>query len=121
VKYATLVPGGLYNTSFFLVMNPRKFNSLSAADQAALMKVSGENFAHIAGKGWDAADKAGIAAMEKDGVQITNASDALIKDIRSKTAAIEADWINKVTAKGVDGVQALKDLRAEIAKLQGSM
>jgi len=51
VKHATLVPGGLYNVSFFLVMNPKSFAKLSKAEQAAIMKVSGENFAHIAGKG----------------------------------------------------------------------
>ncbi|MBL6932476.1 MAG: TRAP transporter substrate-binding protein, partial [Rhodospirillales bacterium] len=69
VRHGTLVPGGLYNTSFFLVMNLDKFNGLSAADQAAMMKVSGENFSRISGKAWDAADDAGVAAMKADGVE----------------------------------------------------
>ena len=70
VKHATIVPGGMYNTSFFLVMNPAKFSALSAADQAGVMRASGENFARLAGKAWDAADKAGRKAMEADGVKV---------------------------------------------------
>ena len=107
VRYATFVPGGLYNTSFFLVMNPGSFNKLSKEDQDAIMKVSGENFARIAGKGWDDADKAGVATMEADGVEITTASDDLVGAIKEKTAPIEAAWIAEVTEKGLDGAQVM--------------
>ncbi len=120
IRYATFVPGGLYNTSFFLVMNPKKFASLSAADQAAVERVSGENFSRIAGRGWDNADKAGVAAMKAAGIAITTANQAMVDEIRKDTAPIEAAWINKVTAMGIDGVQVMKDLRAEIAKIQGN-
>ncbi len=115
VRHATLVPGGLYNTSFFLVMNPAKFASLPKADQAAMEKVSGENFSHIAGKGWDNADMAGVAAMQADGVKIITASSALVNEIKSKTSAIEGQWVAAVKAKGVDGAKIMSDLRAEIA------
>ncbi len=114
VRYGTLVPGGLYNTSFFLVMNPAKFASLSKADQAAIEKVSGENFSRIAGKGWDDADMAGVAAMKADGVKLSTASAALISEIKSKTSGIEANWVAAVKAKGVDGAKIMSDLRAEI-------
>lgn len=115
VRYATLIPGGLYNTSFFLVMNPKKFASLSKADQAALEKVSGINFSRLAGKAWDRADKAGIAAMKASGVQIITASSKLIGEIKAKTSTIESNWIKKVNAKGIDGAKIMSDLRADIA------
>jgi len=115
VRYATLVPGGLYNTSFFLVMNPKKFASLSKADQAAIEKVSGENFSHIAGKGWDNADIAGVAAMKADGVKVITASPALISEIKSRTRGIEAKWVAQLKSKGIDGAKIMSDLRAEIA------
>ncbi|MBD1548110.1 TRAP transporter substrate-binding protein [Roseibium aggregatum] len=118
VRYATFVPGGLYNTSFFLVMNPASFNKLSKEDQDAIMKVSGENFARIAGKGWDDADKAGVATMEADGVEITTASDDFVAAIKAKTDPIEAAWIAEVTEKGLDGAKVMADLRAEIAKVE---
>ncbi len=115
IRYATFIPGGLYNTSFFLVMNPKKFASLSKADQAAIEKVSGENFSRIAGRGWDNADKAGVAAMKAAGVQITTASPALIKEIKDKTSAIEGKWVASLKAKGIDGAKIMTDLRAAIA------
>ncbi|MCP5366961.1 MAG: TRAP transporter substrate-binding protein [Hyphomicrobiales bacterium] len=118
VRYATLIPGGLYNTSFFLVMNPTSFKKLTKAEQAAIVKVSGENFAHIAGKGWDNADKAGVAAMKADGVEVVTASPSLIDEIRRKTAHIEQDWVAKVKATGIDGAKVMADLRAEIQKAE---
>lgn len=120
VKYGTLIPGGLYNTSFFLVMNPASFGKLSPEDQAAVMSVSGENFAKIAGKGWDNADAIGHSAMEEAGIALVTASDSLVADIKDKTAAVEAAWVADVKAKGLDGEAVMADLRAEIAKVSGS-
>lgn len=117
VRHATFVPGGLYNVSFFLVINPKKFAGLPKADQDAIMKVSGENFARIAGSGWDNADAAGVKAMEADGVAIITASDALMNEIKEKAGPIEAAWVKDVTAKGLDGAKVLEELRAEIAKV----
>jgi TRAP-type C4-dicarboxylate transport system substrate-binding protein len=102
VRHATLVPDGLYNVSFFLVMNPKTFAGLSKADQAAVMKVSGENFARLSGKAWDAVDVAGVAAMKADGV---------------RTASLEDKWIGEVKGKGIDGAKVMGDLRAEIARV----
>lgn len=120
VKHGTLIPGGLYNTSFFLVMNPRTFDKLSAEDQAAIMSVSGENFSRIAGKGWDDADGVGHAAMEESGIALINASDELVAEIKDKTGAVEAAWVDAVKEKGLDGAAVMSDLRAEIANASGS-
>ncbi|MBO6757595.1 MAG: TRAP transporter substrate-binding protein [Roseibium sp.] len=120
VKHGTLVPGGLYNTSFFLVMNPRAFDKLSKEDQDALMGVSGENFSRISGAGWDNADAAGNAAMTADGVALVTASGALIDEIKAKTASIEAGWVAEVSEKGLDGAAVMADLRAEIAQASES-
>ena len=114
VRHATFIPGGLYNTSFFLVMNPKKFASLSKADQTAIEKVSGENFSRIAGKGWDNADLAGVAAMKADGVKVITASPALVSEIKSRTSGVESKWIASLKGKGIDGAKIMSDLRAEI-------
>ena len=118
VRHATIVPGGMYNTSFFLVMNPGKFDSLSETDQAGVMRASGENFAQLAGKAWDEADKAGVEAMKADGVEVITASDEFVQEIKSAVAHIEANWISEVNAKGIDGAQVMKDLRAEVASME---
>lgn len=117
VRHATLVPDGLYNVSFFLVMNPKTFAGLSKADQDAVMKVSGENFARLAGKAWDRVDVEGVAAMKADGVQVIDATDDLVNQIRARTASLEDKWIGEAKAKGVDGAKVMADLRAEIARV----
>ena len=39
IKHATFVPGGLYNVTFAMVMNPAKWKQISPADQAAIDKL----------------------------------------------------------------------------------
>jgi len=115
LKYATFIPGGLYNTSFFLVMSEKSWNKLSAQDQQAIMSVSGEEFAKLAGKGWNKADRAGVAAMQAAGMSLQTASSAMMADLRKKLSDIEAKVVARAKAKGIDGSAALKMLRAEAA------
>jgi TRAP-type C4-dicarboxylate transport system substrate-binding protein len=42
VKHATVFPGGLYNTSFVFMMNPAKYDKMSADEKKAVDAVSGE-------------------------------------------------------------------------------
>ncbi|KAA3629976.1 MAG: ABC transporter substrate-binding protein [Proteobacteria bacterium] len=119
VHYGTLVPKGLYNTSFFLVMNSKTFGELPKADQDAIMKVSGENFARLSGKAWDNVDQIGIARMKEDGVTLSTASDALVGQIKKATAGVEQGWVSEANAKGADGAAIMSALRAEIAKIEG--
>ena len=115
LKYATYVPGGLYNTSFFLVMSEKAWNKLSAEDQQAVMSVSGEEFAKLAGKGWNKADRAGLAAMQDAGMSLQTASSAMMAELRNKLSDIEAKVVARAKAKGIDGAAVLKMLRAEAA------
>ena len=116
VPYTTLVPGGLYNVSFYLVMNQKTFDSFSPADQKAVEKESGEAFAKLAGKAWDEADKIGLAAMKAAGNTVQAASPAFLAEIKNATKDIEADWVARAKAKGVNGKKALKYYRKQVAK-----
>ena len=115
LKYATFIPGGLYNTSFFLVMSEKSWNKLSAQDQQAIMSVSGEEFAKLAGKGWNKADRDGLAAMIADGMSMQTASSAMMSSLRKKLSDIEEKVVARAKSKGIDGAAALKMLRAEAA------
>lgn len=115
VKHTTVVPGGLYNTSFFLVMNQERFDSISEADRAAIDKVSGEAFARLAGKAWDMADKKGVEAVTAAGNSVTTADDALVAEIKSLTGHIEGDWVKDAAKKGVDGEAAMAEMRKLVA------
>lgn len=117
IRHATLVPGGLFNTSFVLLMNEAKFNALSAADQQAVMKASGENFARMAGRSFDDSDRKGIEVMRQANVDIRTADAAFIEQIRKATGAVVDTWVADAAKKGVNGRQVLEALRAESRKV----
>ena len=119
INHMTVVPGGLYNVSFWLGMNEAKWKSLQKADQDAILKVSGENFARMAGKVWDREDEAGLKAMQADKVIVRNASAELLAEIKAKTDSLEKAWYDEAKAKGVDGAAVMAEFRAEIQKLSG--
>jgi TRAP-type C4-dicarboxylate transport system substrate-binding protein len=119
VKYGTIVPGGFYSLTFAFVMNERKWNALSKADQDAILSVSGEPHARIAGKAWDDADRASEDIMKKAGVQLSPASPTLLAEMQGHIKTLQQDWVKAATAKGVDGAAALADFQAELKKVAG--
>jgi TRAP-type transport system periplasmic protein len=119
IKYVTLVPGGLYNTSFVWMANPAKWNSIPEGDRKLIAPLLGEALARRSGQAWDAADAKGLAAMQDAKLAIAIASPQLVAEIRGKTSELEREWIEKkARPKGVDGAAVLAALRAEIASLQ---
>ena len=117
VKYATFFPGGFYSSSFGFFMNEEKWNNLSKQDQDAILSVSGEALARLAGQAWDAADKGGIEAMRAANVSITEASPAFVADVRKRTEPLVQEWIKSANAKGVDGAKAYAEFHQELDKL----
>ena len=55
--------------------------------------------------------------MKADGIKIIAASEAFVDQVRQATAHIESGWVETANGLGVDGVQVMADMRAEIAKL----
>ncbi len=119
LKYATSMPGGLYNTSFAMVMNPATWAKIPPADQAIINKLSGEWAAAYIGKYWDDADRKSKAMQQVAGYELTTADAKFVADFKAKTAPIEAAWVEEAQAKGLKNAAAvMKEFRAEIAKLQ---
>ena len=116
IKYATLFPGGLYNTSFVFFMNEEVFNKLPKQDQDAIMSVSGEGFSRSAGRAWDNRDREANGVLAKGNVAVTQASPAFVEEVKKKTAVLEANWIKDANAKGIDGARVLAEFRDEIKK-----
>lgn len=117
VKYTTYVKGGLYSSSFWLAMNKGKFAAIPKADQAAIMKVSGEHFARLAGGGWDRADKEGLAAKKAAGGQLKPMSAEFIAELNKLTEKLELEYGAKMDAMGIDGRGTIKFFRAEVARV----
>lgn len=110
IKYSMTVPGGIYNTTWFFVINEDKWNTLSEADRAAITAISGEAFAERVGTAWNNAD---IAAKEVvgDKVEFHQASPAIVAALTESASALEADWA--ASLDGFDGAAALAEFRAK--------
>ena len=117
IKYATLFPGGFYSSSFGFFMNEDKWNKLSKQDRDAIMSVSGEALAQLAGKAWDATDAAALERMKQVGIQITEASPEFVKGVQERAKAIDDKWVKDATAKGVDGAKVLAEFREEVKRV----
>jgi len=109
-----VVPGGLYNTSFFFVMNRRTWDRLSEADKAAIDSVSGEALARLAGKAWDAADAAGRDALEGK-VQLHVATEEQLGTLHQMLDPVIESKLDEIAATGVDAKAAMNDMKARIA------
>ena len=119
IKYATTFPGGLYNTSFVFMMNPAKYNALTADEKKAVDELSGEFAARLFGKGWDRVDAIALQNMQKNGVQVAKASVGMVSDVTVRVSKLERDWAQAASSKGLKNPSAvLSEFRSEIAKLQ---
>lgn len=109
------VPGGLYNTSFYIVMNKAKWESLSPEEQAQIDSVTGEALARMAGQMWDTADAAGKAAMEGK-VNVKPATDAQMATWSAALQPVVDAKLAEVGETGIDAAAAFEMFMAEIAK-----
>ncbi|HET6599113.1 MAG TPA: TRAP transporter substrate-binding protein [Burkholderiaceae bacterium] len=114
VKYATFFPGGFYCSAFGFFMNQEKWDKLPKRDQDAIMSVSGEALARLAGRSWDAADRGGLEALKAAGVTITQASPEFVAEVQKLTAPLVQDWIKNANAKGIDGAKVYAAFHEEL-------
>jgi len=110
VKYSMTVPGGVYNTTWFLVANGAKWSQIAPQDQAAIEAISGLAFARRVGAAWNDADKAAIGKIEAAGIALHPASEPVLAAIRAHAAALEQAWAEALD-EGRDGEAALARLR----------
>ena len=112
LTHSMRVPGGMYNTSWFLVANDERWAKLSATDRAAIESVSCEALATMAGKVWDAADQAGLVWAKGSDIEIYDAPATLVSDLRVLAAQQERQWAQAVADTGYDGIAALAAMRS---------
>jgi len=105
------VPGGIYNTSWFFVMNGAKWDALSDEDKAAIEELSGLAFAQRAGKVWDASDARGTDYVAKSNIEVHETSAEVLDALKASAAKLEAAWTAKLSEQGYDGAAALAEMR----------
>lgn len=117
IKYVTLVPGGMYNTSFVFMMNEDRYNKLARADKDIVDSLSGEHAARLAGHAWAIGDRAGNEAVKANNIPVITANAAFVSALAQRVKPIEEAWYAEAKAKGVDGAKVMAEFRAEIKKV----
>jgi TRAP-type C4-dicarboxylate transport system substrate-binding protein len=111
---ATLVPGGISASAVALIINEARWNGLSAADRAAIMSVSGERLARVAGKAYDEGARQAIDEFRRGGGRVDTLPPELVNEIRQRIAGVEQAWLEKARQKGLaDPAGVVASLRAE--------
>ncbi|AJY45663.1 TRAP transporter substrate-binding protein [Martelella endophytica] len=118
VDQAMVIPGGLFNTSFFVVMNKDTWNGLTPEDQEAIDSVSGEALARLAGQAWDAADKAGYEAMQGK-VTFHDATPEQVAEIKEKTQSVVDAKLSEIDDTGLSSKEAYDLMKKNVEELQG--
>jgi len=113
--HTLLVPGGLYFATFFVGINEGKYKALSPEARAALDAASGEALVRLAAGVFDAGDTRVLKELKASGHKLSVASDQLKGEIQAATAHIEKLWLQEIKAKGMDGAEALRYFREQIA------
>ncbi|MCW5770488.1 MAG: TRAP transporter substrate-binding protein [Rhodospirillaceae bacterium] len=111
VPHAVLVPGGIFSGSFYIAMNPKKWESLPAEDRAAIEKISGETLALKAAVAVDRMEAEAMPKMRASGADLWTPDEAFMKDAKARFAQVEAAWIKQATGPGFDAAAVLAELR----------
>lgn len=109
IKYSMTVPGGIYNTTWFFVVNEDKWQTLSEQDRAAIDAISGDAFAKRVGQAWNDADT--VAKQEiGDKIDFYQASPEVETALRDAATSLEQAW-SKGLGDSYDGTAALASFR----------
>jgi len=96
-----------YTTSFFFVMNERKYKSLPADIQKAIDEASGQVLVNKFGPWWNKWDQAGVADVQKKGNPVLTLSDDERAKWREALAPMIDDYLAEAEKKGVKDARAL--------------
>lgn len=107
LKSHTLIPGGLYDATFFVAINEGKFRQLTPADQQAVLRVSGEALSRRWGQEFDKQNKAAEAALRAGGHKFAQPSPALLDNIRKVRTTMLRELHAEGPSFGVRDVNAM--------------
>lgn len=116
VKYVVDFPKGIYASTLPLMINRAKWNAISAADRAAIERLSGESLSRVAGRNWDAEAAKSREAIRPSGAELLPVDAAVLRGYEEKLRFLEDQWVQKAAAAGVDGKGALAELKDIIGK-----
>lgn len=101
LTHHTIVPDGLYDGTFFVVMNGKKWARLADEDREAIEKISGEALSALWGRQFDVQNAAAYEQLKTAGHEFRDASPALLDKVREVAGTMTADWEAAASKAGV--------------------
>lgn len=119
-KHLTVVPGGFYSSVMAVMINEDAWKKISEADRKSIQAISGKPFAERIGVVFSRSVAEGTAAFKAKGGTVTQASPALVADLKKAFEPMEKAMYDKARKAGLANPEvALAELKAEIAKSEG--
>ena len=113
----THIPGGMGSASFSIFMNKDKWASIPKKDQDLIMSISGEELAKLT-RVWDEREVKARARLKAEGkLQMLEASDAFMADLRKQWAFLEDEWVANANSRKIDGKAALQFYKDQVKEL----
>ncbi|MCL4745531.1 MAG: TRAP transporter substrate-binding protein [Burkholderiaceae bacterium] len=114
LPYLTVVKGGIGQPTMAFLVNSKKWSSISAPDRDAIMAISGEKLAALAGKSYAEHELAADKNLKAQGMTIKDASPELMAELEQRLSVVGQAWVNTAKAAGLTNAEAvLAEFRAQ--------
>lgn len=108
--------GDFVANAFYVVMNKKKWDKISPADQKAIMKVSGLAAATASGKDFDKSQERDIAWMKKKGDEFFVLDAKERARWAKRITPIRDKWVKDLSGKGLPAQKVLDDALSMLGK-----
>ncbi len=116
-RYCTAAFGAAYTTTFFVVMNKSRWQSLPADIKKIIRQINAE-WAVRHGKAWDQSDREGMIYFLNQGGQIIGLPAKEMARWKKAVAPIVDSYIKKAKSKGIDGAKVVDFVKQTLTQLQ---
>lgn len=114
INVQLLVPGGLFNSSFYVLMNEESYARIPEDVREAFDSVTGEYLSAMGGRGFDTVSETALEKMRADGGTIIEADGAFLEAIRERILFLQEEWVQMIGARyGIDGNEVIAFMLAE--------
>ena len=107
LTHHTIVPASLFDATFFIAMNERKWQRISEADREAIMRVSGEKLSGNWGRAFDQQSAAAEEKMRGKGHVFAPVSEEVMAVIRQVRSDMLAELAQEGPSFGVPDYAAM--------------
>jgi TRAP-type C4-dicarboxylate transport system substrate-binding protein len=117
VDYLTMSTSIAYTSSFYVVMNKQKWDSIPADLQKIITQINQE-WIPKHGEAWDESDKLGLEYFKSLGHEVIELSDAESKRWEKTITPVLDEYIEKMNKNGFDGKKIVEFVKTSLKKNQ---